>query len=230
MPVKPRARCPHEGVAIATHCATVILNLPRSKLQKNPRAHKNKIGTSPPPPPNPKYPPPPKTRNFMDMVFPAEWTHFFQASIKLAHPFPAPELRTIIFFGGNKRDKLKGTNARDSQFFVDFRRFLQIFAFPGNCSISGCADFRRETADFRRNPFVPFSLCLLVPPHEDFSENLLSRGIFNTAGSFPEGLSTWVHQNRAILCGCGSDFNRSPKNRATFRGPKMRDFLCEENR
>ena len=39
--------------------------------QKNPRAHKNKIGTSPPPPK-----PPPNTRNFMDMGFPAERTHF----------------------------------------------------------------------------------------------------------------------------------------------------------
>ena len=30
------------------------------------------------------------------MVFPTERTHFFQVSIKLAHPFPAPELRTRI--------------------------------------------------------------------------------------------------------------------------------------
>ena len=59
--------------------------------KKNPRAHKNKIGT-PPPPPKPPF----KTRNFMDMGFPAERTHFFQASIKLAQPFPAPELRTRI--------------------------------------------------------------------------------------------------------------------------------------
>ena len=64
-----------------------------SCYQKNPRAHKNKIGT-PPPKKNPT--PPPKTRNFMDMVFPAERTHFLQASIKLAQPFPAPELRTQI--------------------------------------------------------------------------------------------------------------------------------------
>ena len=46
-------------------------------------------------------PPPPKTTpkkgNFTDMVFPAERTHFFQVSIKLAHPFPAPELRTENF-------------------------------------------------------------------------------------------------------------------------------------
>ena len=61
-------------------------------VRKNPRAHKNKIGTSPPPPPKP----PPKTGNFTDAVFPAERTHFFRVSIKLAHPFPAPELRTRI--------------------------------------------------------------------------------------------------------------------------------------
>ena len=30
------------------------------------------------------------------MVFPAERTHFFRVPIKLAHPFPAPELRTRI--------------------------------------------------------------------------------------------------------------------------------------
>ena len=34
----------------------------------------------------------------------------------------------------------------------------------------------------------------------------------------------------AIFCGCGGDFHRSRKNRAMFWGPKMRDFLCEENR
>ena len=62
--------------------------------QKNPRAYKNKIGT-PPPPQTPKYPPP-KTRNFMDMGFSCRKNAFFQPSIKLTHPFPAPELRTKI--------------------------------------------------------------------------------------------------------------------------------------
>ena len=62
------------------------------QFQKNPRAHKNKIGTPPPPPKKT----PPKRGNFMDKGFPAERTHFFQASIKLAQPFPAPELRTRI--------------------------------------------------------------------------------------------------------------------------------------
>ena len=45
----------------------------RDTFQKNPRAHKNKIGTSPPP----QNPTPPKTRNFMDMGFPAERTQSF---------------------------------------------------------------------------------------------------------------------------------------------------------
>ena len=51
-----------------------------------------KIKSALPPPQTP----PPKTRNLMDMGFPAERTHFFQVSIKLAQPFPAPELRTRI--------------------------------------------------------------------------------------------------------------------------------------
>ena len=63
--------------------------------QKHPRAHKNKIGTSPPPQKNPKYPPP-KTRNFMDMALSCRKNAFLQAPIKLVQPFPAPELRTEI--------------------------------------------------------------------------------------------------------------------------------------
>ena len=56
-------------------------------------------------------------------------------------------------------------------FFADFRRFLLIFAFPGNYSILGAQIFAgnrrisQQTADFCRNPFVPFSLSLLVPPY-----------------------------------------------------------------
>ena len=33
----------------------------------------------------------------MDMGFPADRTHFFQAPIKLAQPFPAPESQTNNF-------------------------------------------------------------------------------------------------------------------------------------
>ena len=52
--------------------------------------------------------------------------------------------------GGTKRDKLKGTNARNSQFFADFRRFLLIFAFPGNYSILEAQIF----AENRRKPQI----------------------------------------------------------------------------
>ena len=62
--------------------------------QKNPRAHKNKIGT-PLPPKKPKDPPL-KRGMLWIWDFPAERTHFCQAPIKLARPFPAPELRTKI--------------------------------------------------------------------------------------------------------------------------------------
>ena len=79
------------GIKEWAKCRNITFRVP-VLCQKNPRAHKNKIGTPPPPPQNP----PPKKGNFADMVFPAERTHFFQVSIKLAHPFPAPELRTRI--------------------------------------------------------------------------------------------------------------------------------------
>ena len=49
------------------------------------------------PPPNPKYNPPPhppKRGILWTWRFPAERTQKFYASIKLAQPFPAPELRT----------------------------------------------------------------------------------------------------------------------------------------
>ena len=64
----------------------------------------------------------------------------------------------VLESGGTKRDKLKGTNARNSQFFADFRRFLLIFAFSWELQHFGGADFRRkpqETADFRRKPQKP---------------------------------------------------------------------------
>ena len=48
-----------------------------------------------PPPQNPKSPP--KARNFMGMGFSCRKNAFFQAPIKLAQLFPAPELRTNIF-------------------------------------------------------------------------------------------------------------------------------------
>ena len=104
-PKYPRMLGPAVHLALKTGTAkeAYILQKPPSRnplffIQKNPRAHKIKsaLPTSPPPKKKPKIPPP-KTRNFMDMVFPAERKHFCQASIKLAQPFPAPELRTKIY-------------------------------------------------------------------------------------------------------------------------------------
>ena len=73
------------GAEIFRSLGTTPLSGEMNVSQKNPRAHKNKIGT-PPPPKNPKCP---KTRNFMDMGFSCRKSAFFQASIKLTHPFPA---------------------------------------------------------------------------------------------------------------------------------------------
>ena len=73
--------------------------------QKNPRAHKNKVGT--PPPKNP----PLKRGISWTWWFPAERKQKFRVPIKLAHPFPAPESRTRIlrtrwlFWFGNPHKK-----------------------------------------------------------------------------------------------------------------------------
>ena len=50
----------------------------------------------PPPPPKTQNTPPPKTWNFMDRGFSCRKNAFFQVPIKLAQPFPAPELRTKV--------------------------------------------------------------------------------------------------------------------------------------
>ena len=54
-----------------------------------------KIKSALPPPPEAQNTPP-KTRNFMDMEVFLQKERKFQAPVKLAHPFPAPELRTKI--------------------------------------------------------------------------------------------------------------------------------------
>ena len=75
---------------------------------------------------------------------------------------------------GIKRDKLKGRNGakfavshRFSLIFADFRVSWELQHFGG-------ADFRRKpqgTADFHRNPFVPFSSSLLIPPTTNALQN-----------------------------------------------------------
>ena len=60
----------------------------RSDSQKNPRAHKNKIGT--PPPKKTQNTPPLKGGILWTWGFACRKNAFFQAPVKLAHPFPAP--------------------------------------------------------------------------------------------------------------------------------------------
>ena len=77
--------------------------------QKNPRAHKNKIGSPPPPKKKtPKHPPPPKRGILWAWVFSCRKNAFFQAPIKLAQPLPAPEYW--------------------AKFFTDTRIFLKLFS------------------------------------------------------------------------------------------------------
>ena len=66
-----------------------------NRNRKNPRAHKKKISTSSPPQKT-KIPPPLKREFCGHGGFP-EKDAFFQACMKLAQPFPAPELRTRKF-------------------------------------------------------------------------------------------------------------------------------------
>ena len=79
--------------ASLTNLALFAWRCSLSTSQKNPRAHKNKIGTSPP---NPKYPPP-KTRNFMDMVFSCRTDAFFQASHKIGAAISGPRIADTNF-------------------------------------------------------------------------------------------------------------------------------------
>ena len=74
------------------------------KFQKNPRAHKNKIGL-PSPPPNPKSPPP-KPRNFMDMGFSCRKNACFRGVHKIDAPISGPRI-TDKNFTDTKRIFLK---------------------------------------------------------------------------------------------------------------------------
>ena len=80
-----------------------ILRVPYFQ-KKNPRAHKNKIGTPP------KYPPPLKEGILWTWVFFLQKERIFQVSIKLAQPFPAPRIA----------DK----NFMDTRIFLIFARDL----------------------------------------------------------------------------------------------------------
>ena len=93
-----------------------------------------KIKSALPPPPKTQNPPP-KTRSFMEkMGFSCRKSAFFQAPIKLAQPFPVPELRTKTFT--DTRIFLKwGFNRWGFKDFWGYLRkkafFLCFLDFPG---------------------------------------------------------------------------------------------------
>ena len=83
--------CPRDGLVHARHHLSQNVYVDFRKIRAP-----IKIKSALPPPPKTQNTPPSKTRNFMDMGFSCRKNAFFQASIKLTHPFPAPELRTKI--------------------------------------------------------------------------------------------------------------------------------------
>ena len=99
-------------------------------FQKNPRAHKNKIGTPPPPPPqNPKIPPPPKREEFYGQGF------FLQ--------------KECIFPGTHKIGAaISGPRIADKN-FTDTRTFLRTFSPNLPRNIPGPSQFR----DLGGSPF-----------------------------------------------------------------------------
>ena len=92
---------PLDGPIRANRCADSreSPDSPGEKSQPAPKFRKIrapiKIKSALPPPPQNL---PQKRGILRTQVFPAERTHFFQVSIKLAHPLPAPELRTRILW------------------------------------------------------------------------------------------------------------------------------------
>ena len=112
MQLKPgRDQVPPPPPSLPLFCAGTL-------VQKNPRAHKNKIGTPPPP----QNPPPPLKEEFYGHGFSCRKNAFFQAPIKLAQPFPAPELRTknftdtriFVISGHYSRDGIESVNVNAS--------------------------------------------------------------------------------------------------------------------
>ena len=99
-----------------------------------------------------------------------------------------------------------------SQIFADFRFSWELQHFGKN------ADFRRkpqETADFCRNPFVPFSLSLLVPPYVGSNTSKLP--------SKPLASVVWTELIDCTLCTWLQQFGRSGWHlRAPSHGDDLR--------
>ena len=83
------------GIMVAFTSRTSIDNK-QGIDQKNPRAHKNKIGTSPPGPQN-QIPPPPQTRNFMDLEVFLQKEGIFPGVRKIGAAISGPRIADTNF-------------------------------------------------------------------------------------------------------------------------------------
>ena len=117
-----------------------------------------KIKSALPPPPKPKIPPPPKRRNFMDMAFSCRTDAFFQASIKLAQPFPAPKFKDFSDFCQPQRDPRKPRQLKpqgepwQSKAFSTIQRAVRSPRGRGPCD-------QRSLANGPQNGFAPEIPC-----------------------------------------------------------------------
>ena len=106
----------------------------RTISQKNPRAHKNKIGTPPPKKKN-QNTPPPKTRSFMDMGFFLQKERIFPGVHKIDAPISGPRiadknftdtrifLKCLFFCLCFPHRKLKKTNSEQRDLNFEYPRY-----------------------------------------------------------------------------------------------------------
>ena len=105
------------------------------------------------------------------MVFPAE-SGFFRGVHKIGAAISGPRIADTNFT--DTRIFLMGSTA------FRRRRFSQNF--------EGNRRFPQETADFRRNPFFPFSLSLLIPSSQVAPEESLNAQILEIIKADPLGI------------------------------------------
>ena len=123
------------------------------EIQKNPRAHKNKIGTPPPPKTQNTPPPPPKKAEFYGHGFFLQKERIFPGVHKIGAPFPAPELQTKHF--------------TDTRIFLrNFQSIsLDIFNRVGLFYLRVCVGLVFFTYGSPPPPEIRFGLfCLRFPP------------------------------------------------------------------
>ena len=132
--------------------------------QKNPRAHKNKIGTPAPPPP------PPKTRNLWTWVFSCRKNAIFPGVHKIGAPISGPRIAdtnftdTRLFLRENARLKIRHAcvATRVSKMLV-FRGLLQ--ALVDSVSVRLVAPYRAIPRDYLSDTPLLRAMGFLVSQH-----------------------------------------------------------------